>query len=115
MHFLTFVTLCCLATMSCCLSTAEEAELGDILQDLEDQGLTEELEGELDERQTGKENKHWLDVFKFKADTKHSENVRLIWYGRYDGELYSLCMCHLSILSICCYMYVIAYNYCVIN
>ena len=58
MHFLTFVTLCCLATMSWCLSTAEEAELGDILQDLDDQGLAEELENGLDERQTGKENRH---------------------------------------------------------
>ena len=50
MHFLTFVTLCCLATLSCCLSTADETDLAGMLEDLEVQGLTEALENEIDER-----------------------------------------------------------------
>ena len=57
MHFLTFVTLCCLATLSCCLSTADETDLAGMFEDLEEQGLAEALENEMDERRLEEEGR----------------------------------------------------------
>ena len=56
MHFLTFVGLCCLATLMVSLSLGEKDEINELLENIEREEFVEELQDELEARRVIRKN-----------------------------------------------------------